>query len=222
MIRFEDITTEEYFNSVSFEIKEGILCKIITDSDYEKKTLIDVIFSMEKPVSGRVFLFGKDIYSVSEKESVKILTKIGIVPKDGGLISNLKVWENITLPIWYHTGKRPRDVEDRVIAIFGEMGKDTSLAKFMGRLSGALPTHEKRLAGMVRAMLMEPDLIIYDSIFEGLNPETVSKLQGLTTKFHLEKPGRTSVYISSEEQSLKDIKADIVLKQHGKGLTASQ
>ncbi|MEW6213742.1 MAG: ATP-binding cassette domain-containing protein [Nitrospirota bacterium] len=217
MIRFENVTIEN-LSSASFEIKEGSVCKIITNSEHQKKVFLNTILALQKPIDGKVFLFGRDIHSISEKESFKIFKKIGMVWRDGGIISNLKVWENITLPIWYHMGERPENVEDRVIDIFKEMGEDVSeLSEYMKKLPGPLPVHEKRLIGMVRAMLMEPELMIYDSIFEGLNPEMAERLVRLTTKFHSEKPGRTSVYISSDEQSLKDVKADIILKQHGKG-----
>lgn len=217
MIRLENITIENLF-SVSFEIKESSVCKIITSSDYQKRIFLNTILALQKPVEGRVFLFGKDINSISEKESFEIFRKIGMVWREGGLISNLKVWENITLPIWYHMGKVPEDFEEMILDIFKEMGKDIlELSAYMKKLPGPLPVHEKRLIGMARAILMDPDLMIYDSLFEGLNFQMAERLVRLTTNFHSEKPGRSSVYISSDEQSLKDVKADIVLKQFGKG-----
>lgn len=212
MIRLENITTR-YFSSVSFEIKGGSACKIITSSDDEKTILLNTILGIRRPISGRVFLLGKDIYSIPEKEYIKLLKRIGVVLEYGGIISNLKVWENIILSVWHHMGKRPRDVEERVIEIFKEMGMDPSyLKELMGRLPGPLPVYEKRLIGLVRAMLIEPDLIIYDSIFEGLNPEMLERLTKLTEKFHLEKPGRTSIYISSNALSIDSVKADQILR----------
>lgn len=217
MIKLEDVTTD-CFSSVSFEIKEGFVSKIITDSDYKTGVLLDTILGIRKPMAGKVFLFGRDIYSISGKELFNIFKRLGMVWAEGGVISNLKVWENITLPLWYHTGQRPETVQDKVIGIFSEMGKDISyISGFMTKLTGPLPTHEKRLINIVRAMLTEPELIIYDSIFGGLDPQTAETLIGLTEKFHSGKSGRTSVYISSDELSLSSVKADIVLKHDGKG-----
>jgi ABC-type transporter Mla maintaining outer membrane lipid asymmetry ATPase subunit MlaF len=82
----------------------------------------------------------------------------------------------------------------------------------MGKLPGPLPTHEKRLIGLIRAMLIEPELMIYASLFEGLSPDMSDRLMQVTTNFHAEKQGRTSVYITFDEQSIKDVRADITLR----------
>lgn len=212
MIKLEEVTTE-HINSLSAEIKEGAVCKIIADSEGIKKSLLDTILGLQKPVEGRVFLFGKDIYSISEKECIKLFGRSGIVRRNGGTISNVKVWENITLPVWYHFGKKPGDVESRIIDIFEQMGVNQSyLSEHMGKLPGPLPLHEKKMIGLVRAMLMEPELMIYDSIFEGLTLEIMKKLIKLTEKFHSEKSGRTSVYITSNELSVRDVNTDIVFR----------
>lgn len=219
MIRLEDISTEE-FNSVYIDINKGSLCKIIANSDHEKNILRDTILGIKKPLKGRAFLFGKDIYSTSEKEYYEIFKKVGMVWRDGGLISNLKVWENIILPLKYHTGKIAQKIEKRIIELFSEIGMDTTnLTEYMGKLPGPLPRHEKMFINILRAMLMEPDLIIYDSIFAGLNPEMIERLTTLTMRFHTEKSERTSIHISSEDESLKYIKADIIFRQKGRGFS---
>lgn len=212
MIRFENITTE-YFSSLSFEIKEGSVCKIIPASDEKKKNLLNIITGIKEPISGKVFLFGEDIYSMFEKKYIKLFHRIGLVLENGGIISNLKVWENITLPVWYHKGKKPEDMEGRIIGIFEELGRSRSyLGELMGKLPGPLPIHEKRIIGLIRTILLEPELMIYESLFEGLSPEIAQRLMTLTEKFHLEKAGRSSVYITTNELPLKDLKADVVLR----------
>jgi phospholipid/cholesterol/gamma-HCH transport system ATP-binding protein len=220
MIRFENISVEN-FTSVSFDILEGTVCKIITGSDFHKRTLLQTLFGRNKPVQGTVLLFGKDIYSISEQELLNLFIKVGMVWKDGGLISNLKVWENITLPAWYHMGKHPEEMEDKVISMFSDLGKSgTELNTYMKKLPGPFPVHEKRLIGLVRAMLTEPDLMIYDSLFDGLSPAMAKQLAKYTTLFHSGKPLRTSLYISTDELSLRDIRADLILRQSGEGFTA--
>ncbi|MEW6066873.1 MAG: ATP-binding cassette domain-containing protein [Nitrospirota bacterium] len=218
MIKLVNITNE-CFDSISFEIGEGSICKIITNSEHDKRILMDTVLALRKPLNGEVFLFNKNIYSLPERELLNIMKNIGMVWRNGGVISNLKIWENITLPVWYHKGIKPETIEDSVIEIFKQLGKDISeLPEYMGKLSGTLPFHEKRLISIVRAMLMDPELMLYDSVLDGLNPDIAKKVTDITTQFHSKKIGRTSVYISSDEQSLRDIKADIVLMQYRRGL----
>lgn len=216
MIRLEDVTTD-CFTSVSFELKEGIY-KLILSSDYEKEILWQIISGGMKPQGGKVYLLGTDIYSVLEKEFLKLVKRIGLVRQDGGVISNLKTWENIMLPLRYHMGKRPSDVEPLVIELFSKVGiSGDYLTELIGRLSGSLHLHEKRLIGIVRAMIMEPPLIVYDSPFEGLSHEMGESILRLTTEFHSRIRERVSLYLSSDEESLKPVRADSLLRQEGRG-----
>lgn len=218
MLIFKDVTNE-CFSLISFEIVRGSTCKIITHSAYEQKILLNTILGMQKPIQGEVLLFDKNIYSISEKELINIFKKSSIVWEDGGSISNLNVWENITLPACYHTGKKPEELEESIINLYKQMGGEPSyLLKNRGKFFGQLPVYERKLLGIIRAMLMEPELIIYDSLLEGLNPESLARITQLVIKFHTEKSDRVSIYVSSNEHSLRTINTDVVLKQEGKGL----
>jgi phospholipid/cholesterol/gamma-HCH transport system ATP-binding protein len=217
MIRIEDISTDG-FSSLFLEAGAGDVCKIIMDSEYDKDVFLETVLARREPRSGKVYLFGQDLYSLSGAESVKIFMKVGMVWRDGGVISNLKVWENILLPAWYHRGLGAGDIEDHVIEFFGRMGKDASgLHEHMGKLPGTLPEHEKRLVGLARAVFMEPKLMIYDSVFEGVGPEMENRLLEFTSEFHSERPGRTSLYVTSVEHSLDRVEADTVFRQKGRG-----
>ncbi len=218
MIRFEKVTTDRFeFENVTFRIPPGALCKIILHSRHYRKVFLNTMLLLQKPAAGTVFLFGKNGYSISGEKYLKIFQKVGVARDDGGLISNLNIWENITLPALYHRKKRPEDLEDAAIAILSGIGMaGPEMVEFMCRKPGQLPAHERGLAGLVRAMLMEPELIIYDGLFEEMSPEMAGVLKTLTIRFHSEKPGRTSVFIGADDHSLRDIEADIVLRQEGR------
>ncbi|MBI5194911.1 MAG: ATP-binding cassette domain-containing protein [Nitrospirae bacterium] len=212
MIRLEEVATEN-IAPLSIEIKKGSACKIIAASEDAKNDLLDAILGVRKPSSGRVFLFDREIYSIPAKECLNFFRRTGVVLSDGGTISNIKVWENITLPVWYHSGKKPADIEDSVIEIYKQLGVSHSyLSEHIGRLPGPLPAHEKRIIGLVRALLMEPELMLYDSLLEGMGQEMTERLERLTAKFHAEKSGRTSVYITTNELSVKNVQADTVVR----------
>lgn len=222
MIQLKNINTE-YFSDLSFEIGMSVSCNIIADSDAGKKALFNLLTGRQKPGRGNVFIFDKDIYSLSEYEYIKLFTRVGMVLTRGGIISNLKVWENIILPVQYHYGKKAEAVEDIVLGILRKLLPDLDrqaggMAEYMGKLTGPLPLHEKRIIGLVRTLLMGPELMIYDSIFEGFAPDIVSGLVSVVSAFHAEKPGRTSLYITTDEDSLRGIKADVVLRQQGERL----
>ncbi len=213
MMRLEGVTTD-CFTDLSFAVKAGGICSIITNSHFDSMALIDTMLSIRQPSSGNVYLLDDDLYALSEAARLKLFSRIGMVWSNGGLVSNLKVRENLALPLWYHKAMSGDDVEARIVEIYGTLGVDlTQLADYMGKLPGPLPIHEKRIIAMVRAMMMEPDLMIYDSTFEGLSPGKARALLKLTTTFHSAVEGRTSIYITADEDSLKGLNADITLRQ---------
>ncbi|MGR3318498.1 MAG: hypothetical protein ACUZ8O_08455, partial [Candidatus Anammoxibacter sp.] len=179
MIKFENVTIES-LASVSFEIKKGTLCKLVTHTDNERKILLDLIITFQKPANGEVFIFGKNISLYSESESLDIFKRTGVVLRYGGLMSNLTIWDNITLPIIYHMERLPDDFDQKIFSIFNYLWDNvSSLSEFLKKPSGSLPVHQKRLIGMVRAMLINPDLIIYDSLLTGFDKKTVERLVSL-------------------------------------------
>ena len=62
---------------------------------------------------------------------------------------------------------------------------------------------------------MDPEVVIYESAFEGLHRDVRARLESFAVWFHAQRPGRTSVYLSSDEQSLQGLPADLVLRQEG-------
>lgn len=212
MIQFENVTTDG-FEYISFETRPGTSCRIIVNSGYDKEMLLAAMLGLRKPEGGRVFVLGKNIYETTEGESNKVFSRVGVAWKDGRLISNLKVWENVILPSCYHQGKRPEELEEKVLALCRALKMDGNISGLMGALPGHLSQHERRLAGLMRAMLLQPELIIYDSLFEDIDTDEMGVLTQLTKDFQLERPGRVSVYISSDEESLQHMETDMTLKQ---------
>jgi len=219
MIKLDNITIWP-FRALSLRIRKGRLYKILAESDFEKNLFIYIILGMIKPETGSVFLFGKDLWSVEKDEMLRLFRRVGMVPENGGLISNLKVGENIILPVWYHDRQRPQDAYKRVSAVFAKLGfGSVEIGEYMSRSPGSLSDHEKRIVALMRAMLMEPELMIYDALVEGLEPEMMKKILDITNEFHIEKHNRTSIFISSKEQSLKNVLADETMKLSGGGLS---
>ena len=212
MIKFDGVIVDGGIGPLTFEVRAGETAKVIAGSDEDREDFIDVLLGLRRPGAGSVHHLGKDIYSISDAGYIKLFRRVGVVPESGGLISNLKVWENIALPVSYHGARGARvlkESESRAAEIFADIGlAGDSLKALMGRLPGPLSSYEKKLIGLVRAMLMEPEIMIYDSLFDGLSPEFRDKLLRLTGKFN---EGRASVYISSNALSLDGVSAGLTI-----------
>jgi phospholipid/cholesterol/gamma-HCH transport system ATP-binding protein len=147
----------------------------------------------------------------SESQRAALLKTLGeqpgvvIVPHNGGLISNLRVWENIILPVQYHGIELAGGLEDNVARLLRQCGLETEAAvsELLLKLPDQLSLYEKRLAGFVRAMLMSPELLIYDSTNEGLSRKELARAVKFDKVFRLYFPFRTSALVSFEEYNDK-------------------
>ena len=134
-------------------------------------------------------------------EALSAQPNTAIVANNGGLISNLRVWENLTLPVQYHGIQIGGILEKNVIDLFEKSGvrDEQTLSSLLLKLPDQLSLYEKRLVGFVRAMLMAPEMMVYDSLHEGLSRREMEKTSRFDRIFRLHYPFRTSVLLSFEE-----------------------
>lgn len=215
MIKLIDIAAD-CFDSLNFEIKDSCIYKIIGNSNTELKVLIEVILSIKKPYAGKVFIFNEDIFALSNQMTLKLLSRIGVIWRYGGLISNLKVWENIILPMNYSAQStksitEQRNIEERIINIFKQLGfEEDYLPELMGKIPAQLTIYEKKTISIIRSILMDPDIMIYDSLFHEIEQDKIKNITDLLIKFHNEKNGRISIFLSDKEESLSHIEGKTI------------
>jgi ABC-type multidrug transport system ATPase subunit len=137
-------------------------------------------------------------------------TLAAIVPADGGLIGNLRIWENLVLPAAYHGDGAPRyrELEERAARVFAEFG--VTGASF-DALCTTLPDHlgrfERRLCAFVRSMLDGPRIMVYDSLFDGLSREETGKVLAFDRSYHSQYPLGTSLHLTADLPALPDLGA---------------
>ena len=215
MIEFKKVTAEG-LREASFCVGAGVACKLLTESDLDRDRLLHLLLGSAPAERGEVALFGEALCGVSEERALSLFSRLGIVWSGGGFVSNLKVWENLLLPVMYHRGGEPATYEGQVVDLLRRLGVDESLVPgYLRSLPGALPVQAQRLLGCVRAALMNPEVVIYESVFEGLQRDVRVRLESFAAWFHTQRPGRSSVYLTSDEQSLQRLPADLVLRQEG-------
>lgn len=217
MIEFRKVTREG-FRDASFRIGAGVACKLVTESDLDRDLLLHLLLGSERPTAGEVVLFGEPLGGLEEDRVLPLLARMGIVWGSGGFISNLKIWENIVLPVWYHQGREPASCEGQVVELLRRLGiGDNLMPGYLRSLPGALPVQARRLLACARVALLDPEVVIYSSVFEGLQRDVRARLESFASWFHGQRPGRTSIYLGSDEQALHSLPADLVLRQEGGG-----
>jgi len=140
---------------------------------------------------------------------------LAVVAPRGGLIGNLKVWENLVLPVEYHAGalRAPlRSLEARAERLFRALGvAQERFVELCGLLPERLTEFERRLAAFVRGMLAEPEIMVYDGLFDGLARNEAQKAARFDPLYLRHFPFRTAVYVDSHDPMMPGLEAHPVI-----------
>lgn len=207
MIKVDNISLVEKSELISFCIKQSDLFVLLTPKDEVATLLTRLLIGLDKPLSGKIVLFGSDTATVSERELHDARCRIGVAFKSGGLVSNLKVWENLTLPLYYHQHLSHSEIESQGLAMLDRLGYT---GQFMD-LPGHLTISQKKIVGVARAMLIAPDVILYESPVYGLNQEEKNNFFKNAVEFHHEKPGRISLFITASQDVVRYLPEAVVV-----------
>lgn len=145
----------------------------------------------------RMVLLGTDCDKLADRERKDLLARIGFVPSNGGLISSLNAWENISLPVAYHEPARLstllEEVQDLVDALGGV--DDDLLAK----MPEFMTLYERRMAGFIRELIERPDLMVVENPAGGLGPTKRKRATRFAPIYHAYCPGGTLVQLEEKE-----------------------
>lgn len=195
MLKFDKVNRGS-LRQASFEVRAGEVCQVSLSSEDRKQELMSVLLGLKPPEIGKVFLFGVDLYMAPEKIRLGLFRRVGVVPESGGLIGNLRIWENIYLPAWYHHDKAEQEAEEEIKEYFRRMKISApDYKKLLGRLPDEVTVQQRIFCAVMRAWLMQPELLIYDFMYSGLNRDDIKRLIQLTRQYHQQHSKRVSVYL---------------------------
>ena len=166
--------TLEVLKGVSFHLDKGETLVIMGGSGSGKTVLLRIIDGLVHPDSGAVRLFGEHIEQRSEEEMLPIRRRLGYVFQGAALFDSLTVEENVGFPLREHTDLPEREIRRRVLNFLSLVGLDEKILPLLpSELSGGM----RKRVGIARALIAEPDVMLFDEPTAGLDP-TNSKLVG--------------------------------------------
>lgn len=198
----------EVLKGVSEHIKKGEVISIIGPSGGGKSTFLRCLNMLEKPDSGKIIFEGVDI--TNEKTDINIhRQKMGMVFQHFNVFNNLNVLDNITLAPKLEK-KVPKDeAEKRAMELLKTVGLEDKRRQFPRKLSGG----QKQRLAIVRALAMDPDVILFDEPTSALDPEMVKGV--LNVIKDLAKSGMTIVIVTHEMAFAREVSDRVVFIDGG-------
>lgn len=151
---------------VSFEVSAGETLGIMGRSGGGKSTILRLISGLVRPDGGSILYKGRDLTRLSERELNAIRPEIGFVFQSGALFDSMTVEENLSYPLIRHTELTDEEIEARVNQRIRSMGLDGANSLYPSEISGGM----LKRAGLLRATMLEPPLVLLDEPTAGLDP----------------------------------------------------
>jgi phospholipid/cholesterol/gamma-HCH transport system ATP-binding protein len=208
--------SREIFRRVNLVIPRGKIVGIMGASGSGKTTLMRLIGGQLTPSAGEIRVMGKVVHDLSRGELFELRRRMGMQFQQGGLFTDLSVYENIAFQMREKTDLREDMINDLVLMKLNAVGLRGAAALMPAELSGGM----SRRVGLARAMALDPALMMYDEPFAGLDPISCNVIGNLIRRLN-DTLGLTSIVVSYDaKQALEVIDyvyfiADGVVVAHG-------
>jgi phospholipid/cholesterol/gamma-HCH transport system ATP-binding protein len=198
-------------HGVDLTIDRAQTLVIIGGSGAGKSTLVRHLIALERPTSGRIVIDGTDIAALGDVALSKARRRFGMVFQKYALFDSMTCFDNVAFPLREQTLLSEKEVRDRAMTKLKELGVDHAAPLTPAQISGGMA---KRV-GIARALVMEPELLIYDEPTSGLDPVTSRTVDDLIEEMR-ERFAVTSVVITHDMVSAFDIADRIAMLIKGR------
>ncbi len=194
-------------DGVSFNLKPGETLGVVGESGCGKSVLLKSIIGLIKPTSGHVLFEDKDLSKLDERELTKQRIRFGYVFQNAALFDSLTVGQNVAFPLRQHKRYRDREIQDMVLSRLAEVGlPDGVVTKKPAELSGGM----RKRVGLARALIMSPELMLYDEPTTGLDPimsDVINELMMRTRNQHTV----TSIIVTHDMHTVRKVADRVVM-----------
>lgn len=195
---------------VSFELRKGEILGLLGGSGTGKSVILRSIIGLEHPDQGGILFENEDLTRLTERQLLAIRTRIGYVFQSGALFDSLTVEENLSYPLKEHTHLSPDEIHAKVNAMLELIDMKGSNHLFPNELSGGM---QKR-AGLARATILDPSVILFDEPTAGLDPINTKRLVENIKK--LKEKGITGIFVTHDIPAAFEIADRIAILYNGK------
>jgi phospholipid/cholesterol/gamma-HCH transport system ATP-binding protein len=160
---------------ISVDFPRGRITTILGPSGTGKSVFLRNLIGLLQPDRGEIWVDGDDIPQLSRRRLLEVRKKFGVLFQDGALFGSMTVYDNTAFPLREHTRRSEREIRDIVGEKLALVGLEGAMEKFPDEISGGM----RKRAGLARALVMEPEILLFDEPDSGLDPVRTAYLNDL-------------------------------------------
>lgn len=198
-LAFDDTTI---LNGISFTVRRGETKLILGRSGGGKSTIVKLILGLLKPDAGQIFIDGEEITAYTEQDMMQVRQKIGMVFQEGALFDSLSVYDNVAYRL-NEQGVEREEVELEVKRMLSFVDLDDAIDKMPIELSGGM----RRRVGIARALIGDPQIVLFDEPTAGLDPPTARTICELAIKLR-DLQDVSSIFVTHEMNNVRYLSSE--------------
>jgi phospholipid/cholesterol/gamma-HCH transport system ATP-binding protein len=181
-------------------IPEGMITIVLGPSGTGKSVLIKHLIGLLFPDRGDVLVHGQSVPNMTMSELLEMRKRFGILFQDGALFGSMPVYDNVAFPLRQHTDLSESQIREIVMARLSDVGLAGAEQRMPSELSGGM----RKRAGFARALVLEPEIVMFDEPDSGLDPVRTALLCQLIREVHAQHGG-TYIVITHDIASARRI-----------------
>lgn len=201
----------QIFDGLDMDFARGRVTAVMGPSGTGKTTLLRLITGQVRANSGSIQVAGEDMRTLKRADLYLLRRRMGMLFQNGALLTDLSVFENVAFPLREHTDLPERLIRQLVVTKLQAVGLRGAAELMPSELSGGM----SRRVALARAIVMDPEILIYDEPFVGLDPISLGVILRLIRRLN-DTLGLTSIVVSHDVREISTVADDVFLLSGGK------
>jgi phospholipid/cholesterol/gamma-HCH transport system ATP-binding protein len=213
-VQFRNVTKTfgetRVLNNVSFQVEQGQVLCLLGRSGTGKSVTLKIMMALMCPDSGEVLVDRENVVGRSENDLSLVRRKLGYLFQDAALFDSYTLYENLALPLRRHTRKSKSEMDETIHRALSSVGLGSDGAKYPSALSGGM----RKRAGLARAIVLEPTILLADEPSSGLDLITAAEIHDLLLRFK-EQHGTAMIVVTHDVHGARRIADRIAVLDKG-------